>query len=257
MKRFLFILTVALTLVSVFSVDARKKPLIGIAPGYSGASVSTLGRAYSDAIIRAGGIPVILPQVNNASMASEMLGRVDGFMLTGGVDLNPAYYGEAIWNETVEVDHHRDTIDVLYAKAALKSRKPILAICRGEQLLNVVLGGSLFQDLPTQKPGDVTHRQKTDSRFPTHSIILEENSRLFEIMGRRKSLEVNSLHHQAVKVLSGKVDLAAYSPDGVVEAYEGTDKRQWLLAVQFHPEQLVRADESWLALFKAFVKACR
>ena len=240
MKRFLFILTVALTLVSVFSVDARKKPLIGIAPGYSGASVSTLGRAYSDAIIRAGGIPVILPQVNNASMASEMLGRVDGFMLTGGVDLNPAY-----------------SIDLLYAKAALKSRKPILAICRGEQLLNVVLGGSLFQDLPTQKPGDVTHRQKTDSRFPTHSIILEENSRLFEIMGRRKSLEVNSLHHQAVKVLSDKVELAAYSPDGVVEAYEGTDKRQWLLAVQFHPEQLVRADESWLALFMAFVKACR
>ena len=215
-----------------------------------------MSRSYTDAILRSGGIPVILPQVDNPAAAAEMVSRLDGVMLTGGVDMNPAYYGESVLNETVEIDNHRDTVDVLYAQAALDSKKPILAICRGEQLLNVVLGGSLYQDLPSQKPGDIAHRQKEDSRIPTHSISVAEGSKLHKIMGRT-TLDVNTLHHQAVKVLSDKVFATAYSPDGIVEAYEGKDNKQWLVAVQFHPEVLVRANDEWLALFKAFVKACR
>lgn len=237
-------------------ISARKKPLIGIAPGYSGSMTSTLSRSYTDAVLRAGGIPVILPQVDNPASAAEMVSRFDGIMLTGGLDLDPAYYGESVLNETVEIDAHRDTIDILYAKAAMDAKVPVLAICRGEQLLNVVLGGSLYQDLPTQKPGDIAHRQKTDSKYPTHSINVVEGSKLYQIMGK-KTLEVNTLHHQAVKTPSDKVIVTAYSPDGIVEAYEGADKSQWLVAVQFHPEMLVRADDSWLALFEAFVKACR
>ena len=244
MTRFLlaFLLFVALS----YPMSARKKPMIGIAPGYNGAMTSTLSRSYTDAILRAGGIPVILPQVDNSEAAAEMV----------SLDIDPAYYGESVLNETVEIDAHRDTIDILYARAALDAKVPILAICRGEQLLNVVLGGSLYQDLPTQKPGEIAHRQKTDSKYPTHRIDVVEGSKLAQIMGR-KSLEVNTLHHQAVKIPSDKVVVTAYSPDGVVEAYEGLDKNQWLVAVQFHPEMLVRADDSWLALFKAFVKACR
>ncbi len=252
--RGIFILILALS--SSFMVQARKKPLIGVAPGYNGERVSTLNRSYTDAILRAGGIPVILPQVNNPAEAAEMVSRVDGVVLTGGLDMNPAYYGESVLNESVEIDAHRDTVDVLYAKAALDSKKPILAICRGEQLLNVVLGGSLYQDLPTQKPGDIPHRQSTDSRFPTHSISVAEGSALHKIMGKT-TLDVNTLHHQAVKTPSDKVVVTAYSPDGIVEAYEGKDKKQWLVAVQFHPEVLVRANDEWLALFKAFVKASR
>ncbi len=254
MTRFLlaFLLFVALS----YPMLARKKPMIGIAPGYNGAMTSTLSRSYTDAILRAGGIPVILPQVDNSEAAAEMVSQFDGIMLTGGVDIDPAYYGESVLNETVEIDAHRDTIDILYARAALDAKVPILAICRGEQLLNVVLGGSLYQDLPTQKPGEIAHRQKTDSKYPTHRIDVVEGSKLAQIMGR-KSLEVNTLHHQAVKIPSDKVVVTAYSPDGVVEAYEGLNKNQWLVAVQFHPEMLVRADDSWLALFKAFVKACR
>ena len=238
MTRFLlaFLLFVALS----YPMSARKKPMIGIAPGYNGAMTSTLSRSYTDAILRAGGIPVILPQVDNSEAAAEMVSQFDGIMLTGGVD----------------IDAHRDTIDILYARAALDVKVPILAICRGEQLLNVVLGGSLYQDLPTQKPGEIAHRQKTDSKYPTHRIDVVEGSKLAQIMGQ-KSLEVNTLHHQAVYIPSDKVVVTAYSPDGVVEAYEGLNKNQWLVAVQFHPEMLVRADDSWLALFKAFVKACR
>ncbi|MBP3270336.1 MAG: gamma-glutamyl-gamma-aminobutyrate hydrolase family protein [Bacteroidales bacterium] len=255
MKTRQFIILILALSVS-FVAQARKKPLIGVAPGYSGSMTSTVSRSYTDAIFRAGGIPVILPQVDNPAAAAEMLSRLDGMVLTGGPDLNPAYYGESVLNGTVEIDAHRDTVDILYAKAALESKKPLLAICRGEQLLNVVLGGSLYQDLPSQKPGDIAHRQSIDSKIPTHSVSVVEGSALYRIMGR-KSLDVNTLHHQAVKTPSDKVIVTAYSPDGVVEAYEGKDKGQWLLAVQFHPEVLVRANDDWLALFKAFVKACR
>ena len=236
--------------------DARKKPVIGIAPGYSGAEYSRLHRTYTDAILRAGGIPFILPQVSDASQASEMLRHVDGVMLTGGVDVNPAYYGETVFNETVEVDSHRDTVDFLYAHAALDGRLPILAICRGEQLLNVALGGSLYQDLPSQKPGPVLHRQKEDGKVPTQAITVSKESMLYRIMGSER-LMVNSFHHQAVKDPSPLVTVTALSDDGVVEAYESNEKGRWLLAVQFHPEMLLRGDDAWLKLFKAFLKATR
>ncbi len=256
MRTLKLVFLVILTISSSVFAEARKKPLIGVAPGYNGSMVSTIGRAYTDAIIRSGGIPFILPQVNNPAEAEEIVGRLDGVMLTGGADLDPAHYGESILNATVEIDAHRDTMDIYYAEAALSKGVPILAICRGEQILNVVLGGSLYQDLPTQKPSGIAHRQKTDSRFPTHSITVEEGSLLNKIMGET-SLMVNTSHHQAVKTPSDMIKVIAYSPDGVVEAYQSAIKGQWILAVQFHPEQLVRADDNWLALFKTFVKACR
>lgn len=250
------IILILLSLSLCLSAQARRKPLIGVAPGYNGATTSTLSRSYTDAVYRAGGIPVILPQVNNAEAASEILSRLDGLLLTGGADINPSYYGEDILNETVEIDAHRDTIDVLYAEAALSRKLPVMAICRGEQLLNVVLGGSLYQDLPSQKPSEIAHRQKGDLRFPTQSVTVEKGSMLNKIMGA-ETLRVNSSHHQAVKVPSDKVKVTAHAEDGVVEAYESAEKGQWILAVQFHPEQLVRVENGWLALFIAFVKACR
>ena len=256
MKTFKALLLAIFLVLTLQPAQARKKPVIGIAPGYRGADQSTVGRTYTDAVIRAGGIPLILPQADDDATASEIVGRLDGILFTGGVDINPAYYGEEVLNETVEIDGHRDTLDVRYARAALGRKIPILAICRGEQMLNVVLGGSLYQDLPSQKPGPVAHRQSEDGKVPTHRIMVEKGSMLARIMGGEE-LRVNSFHHQAVKVPSGKVVVTALSEDGVVEAYEGTGKGQWLLAVQFHPEMLVRADDSWLALFKAFVKASR
>ena len=259
MTNFLYkktLLLFVLSLTVLVSAQARRKPMIGVASGYSSAMVTTLNRSYTDAIYRAGGIPVILPQVNNAAEASEILSHLDGLLLSGGEDLAPAYYGESVLNETVSVNAHRDTIDVLYAEAALQGNKPILAICRGEQLLNVVLGGSLYQDLPSQNPSDIAHRQGSDLRFPSHTISVLEGSMLHKILGE-KSLNVNTSHHQAVKVPSDKVAVTALAPDGVVEAYEGVERGEWILGVQFHPEQLVRADDKWLAIFKAFVKACK
>ena len=256
MKKIRYFALLLVLVLGVQVVDARKKPLIGVAPGYSGADYSNVNRTYTDAILRAGGIPFILPQVNDPAEASEMLSRVDGIVFTGGVDLDPVRYGETVLNESVEIDSHRDTLDILYATAALERRIPILAICRGEQLMNVVLGGTLYQDLPTQKPGDIAHRQSAPGKVPTQRIFVAKGSMLYRIMGTEE-LMVNSFHHQAVKDPSPLVTVTALSEDGVVEAYEWTGKGRWLLAVQFHPEMLLRGDDNWLRLFKAFVKATR
>lgn len=256
MKRIIIIALLLVPFIGTWNIDARRKPIIGVAPGYNGAEYSSIRRTYTDAILKAGGIPFILPQVNDAAQAAEMVSHLDGLVLTGGVDLDPVRYGETVLNETVEIDSHRDTLDILYAQAAWDGKVPILAICRGEQLMNVVLGGSLYQDLPSQKPSDIAHRQNADGKVPTHRILVEKGSMLNRIMGTEE-LMVNSFHHQAVKVPSPLVTVTAVSEDGVVEAYESIGKGRWLLAVQFHPEMLVRGDDSWLSLFKAFVKATR
>jgi len=250
------ILVAMLAFAVCICADARKKPLIGISTGYSQGGRASVSRAYSDAVMRAGGIPVLLPPVSSSSEAKEVLRRLDGIVFTGGADFSPELYGEEVLNESVSVEPWRDTLDVLYAEAALSIRMPILAICRGEQLMNIVLGGSLYQDLPSQILTDVSHRQKESSVYPSHKIVVDRSSRLYDIMGK-DTLMVNSLHHQAVKKPSRKVKVVAVAEDGVIEAYEGTSRSQWLEAVQFHPEQLCREDDSWLAIFKALVKKAR
>ena len=255
MKTKLLIILVFLLALGM-SAEARKKPVIGVVPGCDGREYSKVRRTYTDAVLRAGGIPVILPQVDDDATARELLSRIDGIVFTGGEDIDPEYYGETVLNETVEIDARRDTVDVRYARIALERRIPILAICRGEQLMNVVLGGSLYQDLPTQKPSPTAHRQKEGGKVPTHAIAVSEGSTLHRVMGL-DTLWVNSFHHQAVKVPSDRVKVVAIAGDGVVEAFESQSKKQWLLAVQFHPEMLLRGDDSWLGIFKAFVKAAR
>ena len=256
MKRIKILAVLIVLLIGTMPSEARKKPVIGIAPGYSSPEYTSIRRTYTDAILRAGGIPFILPQANDPVEASAILANVDGVIFTGGGDIDPSYYGETVLNETVEIDSHRDTLDILYARTALASGKPILAICRGEQLINVVLGGSLYQDLPSQKPGDIAHRQSANGKVPTQKVFVTRGSKLHKIMGK-DVLMVNSFHHQAVKDPAGSVTVTAVSEDGVVEAYESNEKGRWLVAVQFHPEMLVRGDDSWLSLFKAFVKASR
>jgi len=250
------ILVLVLAFAVCINADARKKPLIGISTGYSQGGRASVGRAYSDAVMRAGGIPLLLPPVSTPEEAEDVLRKLDGIVFTGGADFSPELYGETVLNESVSVEPWRDSLDVLYAKAALAIKMPILAICRGEQLMNIVLGGSLYQDLPSQILSDVRHNQRESAIYPSHKIVVDRSSRLYDIMGR-DTLMVNSHHHQAVKKPSKKVKVVAVAEDGVIEAYEGTSRSQWLQAVQFHPEQLCRRDESWLALFKALVKVAR
>ena len=238
-------LSIALCLFGIMSLCSCSKqaaPLIGISCGRSASGGISLATTYTEAIARAGGVPVVLPIVDDQTLAEAILGKLDGIVFSGGPDLDPSEYGEEVWNETVYVDAVRDRSDQLLGRAALASGKPVMAICRGEQLMNVVLGGSLYQDIPSQVGVVVDHSDTT------HMIGVEKGSVLYELFGR-DSLEVNSFHHQAAKAVPAGSRVTAYAADGIVEAYENGN----VLAVQFHPEKMVQTDDSWLALFKYFV----
>ena len=238
---------ICILLLAVAALQACRPsaPLIGISCSRSSTGASTLKTTYTDAVARAGGVPVVFPTVADSVLAAALVKGVDGVIFSGGEDVDPSYYGETVWNETVEVDTLRDVSDILLAKAALASGKPILAICRGEQLMNVVLGDSLYQDIPTQVDTLVAH-----GGGARHRIGVEKGSVLYDLFGQ-DSLTVNSFHHQAVKDVAPGVRVTAYSPNGIVEAYEYGNQ---VIAVQFHPEGMVRTDDSWLSLFRLFVK---
>lgn len=246
MKRCAFILLVLLAAAAC----THQAPLIGISGSYmpDGVGGTYLNTSYSKAIGRAGAVPVIIPTVSSRAEADAVLAVLDGIVFSGGEDIGPELYGEDVWNETVYVDSVRDVSDFLLAQAALDSRKPILAICRGEQLMNVVLGGSLYQDIPTQVSGDVGHGGTT------HQIGIEDGSVLAALFGT-DSLEVNSTHHQAVKRIAPGLTVTARSGDGIIEAWEADN----IIAVQFHPEKLLilDGDDRWLPFFRTFISRCK
>ena len=240
------ILLILALMTSICSCSKQDAPLIGISCGRTLTGAATLATNYTDAIAKAGGIPVVLPIIDDPALAETLLAKVDGIVFSGGPDLDPVEYGEEILNETVSIDAVRDRSDLLLARAALASGKPVLAICRGEQLMNVVLGGSLYQDLPAQVEGVLPHSDTT------HMIGVEKGSVLFDLFGS-DSLLVNTFHHQAVKDVAPGSRVTARSSDGVVEAFENAN----VLAVQFHPERMFQADPSWLALFRYLVDKAR
>ena len=240
------ILLILALMTSICSCSKQDAPLIGISCGRTSTGAATLATNYTDAIAKAGGIPVVLPIIDDPALAESLLAKVDGIVFSGGPDLDPVEYGEEILNETVSIDAVRDRSDLLLARAALASGKPVLAICRGEQLMNVVLGGSLYQDLPAQVEGVLPHSDTT------HMIGVEKGSVLFDLFGS-DSLMVNTFHHQAVKDVAPGSRVTARSSDGVVEAFENAN----VLAVQFHPERMFQADPSWLALFRYLVDKAR
>lgn len=238
MKR-IMIITAALLLAAC----SPKTPKVGVACAqYEG--IDYVPASYTGAITKAGGQPVILPTIRTEKEARQLMAGLDGIVFPGGEDVSPAWYGEEVLNSTVEVNASRDRSDSLLARAAIRSGKPILAICRGSQLMNVMLGGSLYQDIPSQVPQTIGHSGTT------HTICLESDGFLAKLYGC-DSLTVNSTHHQAVKDPALGVKIVARASDGIVEAWE-TPR---ITAVQFHPEALLAAgDTTWLTLFKYWVQ---
>ena len=215
-------------------------PVIGISCSRTDSGMDRLAPAYSDAVKKAGGVPLMIPTLDNAADVDAVLDVLDGLILSGGEDVNPAWYGEDVLNSTVDVDSVRDRSDSLLATCAMKRGMPILAICRGEQLMNILLGGSLYQDIPSQVEGHVDH-----SGGAIHPVLVERGTLLYDLFGK-DTLVVNSFHHQAVKAPAPGIRVSARSVDGIVEAFEA----EGILAVQFHPEKLVQSgDDSFLAPF--------
>lgn len=205
---------------------------------------------YVDAVVHAGGVPVIVPPISDGGALALLLSRLDGLILTGGWDLDPETYGQE-HHPTTRLSHPRRLAgDRLLAEVALAGMLPILGICLGCQLINVSLGGDLVQDIPSQWQGAVSHRP----RGTFHALRVAPQSRLAGIVGQEQ-IEVNSSHHQALNWLGEGLQAVAWAPDGIIEAAEGEGER-FLLAVQWHPEQLIDRPEH-LALFQALVEAAR
>lgn len=237
-------------LVLIASVGMQAgKPVIGIAPGGTKGTIS-VKENYIRSIEKAGGIPFILPLVKDKAMAREIVARIDGLLMTGGEDINPAYYREEVLNESVYVNAPRDTSDLLVLAAARKRGIPILGICRGEQIINVFYGGTLYQDIPSQVEDCLAHKQTEPASTGTHTIRIKKSSRLHKLLGV-DTIAVNSFHHQAVKKLAAGFKVSATADDGVIEAYENGK----VMCVQFHPEGFVNAgDDRFLPIFSDFVQ---
>jgi putative glutamine amidotransferase len=210
--------------------------------------------AYVSAVAKAGGIPLIVSQLIGNGAAARALEGCEGLMLTGGEDVDPSHYGAAPSPALGAVDRERDRFELALFGAARAARLPVLGICRGIQLINVALGGTLYQDLPSERPGAVDHDPDTPRDARTHHVRLTPGSCAARALGVER-LVPNSFHHQAVKDLAPALVATGWSDDGVIEAVEGRPGDPWLLAVQWHPEEMhadVTAPER--GLFRALVE---
>ena len=212
---------------------------------------AALKQDYLDAVAGAGAIPIVIaPEATPA--ADEVVSRIDGLMLVGGVDVHPANYGEEVLNASVTPGPERDALELALLQAAFRRDVPVLAICRGHQVLNVARGGTLWQDLPSQLPAGLRHSQRGDPHSPGHEIRIADGSLLHRIVGF-DLLATNSFHHQAIRSLGQGLRPTAWSSDDLVEAVEDPSRR-FVLGIQWHPEEMLDAAPH-RALFASFVEA--
>ena len=181
-----------------------------------------------------------------------ILSRVDGLLLTGGEDVDPSLYGQDRIDECGASNTARDNTEIALIRAARQLRKPLLAICRGPQVLNVALGGTLYQDIPSQIPDALPHNPRDQRSARVHEVNVEPESMIARAVGDTR-LSVNSLHHQSVRDVAPGLRVTATSPDGVVEGVESADDEWWVMGIQWHPEEMNDAPEPWdRGLFRAF-----
>ena len=237
-----------------------KQPLILITGGTGAAANGTptwnLNQNYADNIVRAGGLPILAVNNDNAEAYAEL---ADGLLLSGGKDVDPALYGQELKYDFVIMDKQRDDLEWKLVKAFIEKKKPIWGICRGIQLLNTAMGGTLYQDIPSQFEADlsIAHRQPFAYKVPSHTVDVIPGTLLSRILGEdHASIAVNSMHHQAIKDLAPGLEVCGYAPDKMIEAVYAPDY-PFLLGVQWHPEHLVSTQQEAAKLFAAFVEACR
>jgi len=234
-----------------------KRPVIGITIGYSiqDREIFALRDDYVRAVERAGGLPVVLAP-GTPEDAPVLLDHLDGLLLTGGADVDPGLYGQPPHETVTRIIPERDALEVALCREALRRDMPLLAICRGQQVLNVATGGTLIQDLPSQWKGAVNHDPEGERWSPAHDVRILPGTRLREILGQER-VEVNSFHHQAVKAPGQGVVVSAFAEeDDVVEGIE-IPGRRLAVGVQWHPEAFWDKDGRFQPLFEALVKACR
>ena len=239
-----------------------KKPIIGISgsliideggmfPGYERAYVNN---DYVQSVVLAGGVPFIVPMVYDEAIVKSQLECVDALILSGGHDVNPLLYGEEPTQKIGALLPKRDKFDMTLIKIVMELKKPILGICRGEQVLNVANGGSLYQDLSYIDGCYIKHSQGSASSTPTHTVDVIKGTKLHEILG--DTVMTNSFHHLAVKDVAPGFKVSALSKDGLVEAIEN-DGEGFILGIQWHPEMMAKDEPIMLKIFERLIEEAK
>jgi putative glutamine amidotransferase len=239
-----------------------KKPIIGITSGYDAGKRKSslrknrelyyLNRSYVLSIQKAGGIPIIIPPIDDFTQIDRVLEKIDGLLLTGGHDIHPEVYGvNRVHPKTEKLEWLRQEYELVLTKIALKQGVPLLAICLGIQMLNVAAGGTLIQDVPSEVANPLIHSQKEKRDILTHWVVIDKTSRLYKIV-KKVQLKTNTFHHQALAEVAPGFRIVARAADKVIEAIESTDTK-FRVGVQWHPEELI-IYPNHLALFKSFVR---
>ncbi|HXR50111.1 MAG TPA: gamma-glutamyl-gamma-aminobutyrate hydrolase family protein [Verrucomicrobiae bacterium] len=216
---------------------------------------------YIDAIVRAGGVPIILPLVGNNEALQQLYKQCDGILFSGGNDIDPGLYDAAPSSHTKQIAPHRDEQETQLLKWALKDDKPLLGICRGMQLLNITLGGTLYQDIATELPSAEAHfielyADRDREHHIAHQLQIKPGTKMATILGIEK-LDTNAYHHQAIRNLGKDLVATAWASDGVIEGIELPGKR-FVIGVQSHPESLeADIEPHWQVLFSAFIEEAK
>ena len=231
------------------------QPIIGMFAEVDGAKQTTIKNQYTKIIEECGGVPFLIPYTDNMQTLKTLVGLCDGFCFTGGADIDPKRYGEEPKETCGEIQYYRDELE-FNAFALIKDmQKPIFAICRGMQFINVALGGTLYQDIPTENPSEVPHRQREAKYSLLHNVQVVADTPLHSVVKNPRML-ANSFHHQAIKTLGKGLEIMSVADDGIIEAVYATEGA-FLRAYQWHPERLVDADEQNRMLFVEFIQACK
>lgn len=238
-------------------MSGGRRPVIGLTGSCwddDQRAVHGVADAYVQALYAAGALPLHIPCLPGDEVTVDLLGLVDGLVLTGGADVDPKHFGELPRRGLGQISPQRDALEIPLARAAIAADMPVLAICRGMQVLNVAAGGTLYQDLYFDLPDVLQHNQNAPRWYPTHPVELERGSILHRIVGQT-TIYVNSFHHQAVRELAPGLHVTAHAPDGVIEAVEMPAAR-FIVGVQWHPECLMSSDHG-RRLFEALVAVAR
>lgn len=229
--------------------------LTGITRAVSGTERTGVNAAYVRAVVRSGGVPLVLSPLSGVAHTGTLLDAMDGLVLTGGEDMDPALYGQAPHPQLGNVDPVRDAFELALFRDAEARGMPVLAICRGIQLVNVALGGTLWQDIPSERPDALDHSPSSARDSRTHPVELVAGSRLAKALGTSRC-DVNSFHHQSIRDLAPGLVITARAPDGEIEGVERARSDPWLLAVQWHPEEFHQHGQAPdHGLFVALVRA--
>lgn len=218
----------------------------------NGAELSALGWTYIDAVSRSGGLPFLIPSITDEMLLDAYVKDCDGFIFSGGIDISPCCYGEMQHPLVGETSLKLDKSQIGLARRVIAARKPFIAICRGNQVLNVACGGTLYQDNSLHGGNIAKHMQKGDRGDISHEITIHEGSKLHEMYGDRTW--INSYHHQSIKAVGEGLTITAVADDGIIEAVELADY-PYGMGIQWHPEVMLLADESMKPLFDGLMEA--